>query len=90
MPTQPITRNVQRIGNSRGLILTGELRALGIDEAAEISMTEDTILIRRANPTQTAGLRPGRRPQSFENAAESTLTQYADALARLADAGGSA
>lgn len=87
MPTQPVTRNVQRIGNSRGLILTSELRALGIDEAAEVSMTEDTILIRRANVAASTRPRIARNRQTFEDATEATLSQYETALARLGDAG---
>jgi antitoxin component of MazEF toxin-antitoxin module len=76
-----MTRTLQKIGNSRGLVLTRTmLDHLGITDTVEITLEEGRIVLA---PPQGAA----PRRQSFEQASESTFAQYDDAMRRLADAG---
>ena len=76
-----MTRNLQKIGNSRGLVLTRTmLDHLGVIDSVDVTMEEGRIVI--CPPT---GLGPRR--QRFEEAKESTFAQYDSAMQRLASAG---
>lgn len=76
-----MTRSLQKIGNSKGLVMTRTMmHHLGVTDAVEVSMEQGRIVI-------TAPHGPSQRRQSFEDAKESTFAQYDDALRRLADAG---
>lgn len=77
-----MTRTLQKVGNSKGLVLTRVMMDhLGVTDAVEISMEQGRIVI-----TAPQGIAPSRR-QSFEEAKDATFAQYDDALRRLADAG---
>lgn len=79
----PTTRRIQKIGNSRGLILTSEMMDhLGVLE--QVSVTFETGRIVLTAPAPEARLVPGRRRQSRAEAVEATLAQYGEALQRLA------
>ena len=79
-----ITRKIQKLGNSKGLILTNEMLAhLGVED--RVTVTYETGRIVLTAPAPDAKLTPGRNRQSREEAMHSTLSQYEDALQRLAD-----
>lgn len=81
----PITRKIQRIGNSRGLILTSEMLAhLGVEDQVTITYEAGCIVLRA--PAPGAKLTPGRHRQRRDEAMGSTLVQYEQALQRLASA----
>ena len=74
-----MTRQIQKIGNSKGVILTRTMMEhLGVDQAIEVTMEEGRIVL-------TAPQGAPRR-QSFEEARNATFAQYDNALQRLADA----
>lgn len=74
-----MTRQLQKIGNSKGIVLTRTmLEHLGIEETIEITMEEGRIVL-------TAPQISLRR-QSFDEARNATIEQYGEALQRLADA----
>ncbi len=76
-----MTRTLQRIGNSKGLVLTRTmLEHLGVTDAVEVTLEEGRIVI-------TAPHGPAPRRQSFEEAKDATFDQYDSAMKRLADAG---
>lgn len=76
-----MTRTLQKIGNSKGIVLTrAMLDHLGVTDEVEILMEQGQIRI-----TAPQGRAPRR--QSFEEAKEATFVQYDDAMQRLADAG---
>ena len=84
----PITRRIQRIGNSKGIILTSEMLAhLGVED--QVTVTYETGRIVLSAPTQGAKLTPGRNRQRKDDAMHSTFAQYDGALQRLAEAPGS-
>lgn len=77
-----MTRSLQKIGNSKGVVLTrAMLDHLGVTDEVELLIEEGQIRI-----TAPHGRAPHR--QSFEEARAATFAQYDDALKRLADAAG--
>lgn len=75
-----MTRSLQKLGNSKGLVMTRTmLEHLGVTDAVELSMEQGRIVI-------TAPQEHAPRRQSFEEAKDATFAQYDDALRRLADA----
>ena len=77
-----MTRLLQKVGNSRGLVLTRTmLDHLGATDAVEENIEEGRIVL-----TLPKGPVPRKR-QSFEVAMETTFTEYDSAMARLAKAG---
>lgn len=77
-----MTRHLQKIGNSRGLVMTRlMLEHLGVTDEVEVLMEHDRIVI-----TAPQGRTPRRR-QSFDEAKASTFAQYDEVMRRLADAG---
>jgi antitoxin component of MazEF toxin-antitoxin module len=84
----PITRKIQKIGNSKGVILTSEMLAhLGVEDQVTITYEADRIVL--SAPVPGARLTPGRNRQRKEDAMCSTFAQYEGALQRLAEAPGS-
>ena len=80
-----LTRKLQKIGNSKGIILTNDMLAhLGLEDRVVITFQEDSIVLRA--PASESKLTPGRNRQSKEDAMRSTFEQYDVALQRLADA----
>jgi antitoxin component of MazEF toxin-antitoxin module len=76
-----MTRTLQKIGNSKGIVLTrAMLDHLGVTDQVEILLEQGQIRI-----TAPQGRTLVR--QSFEEAKEATFAQYDHALQRLADAG---
>ena len=76
-----MTRTLQKIGNSKGVVLTrAMLDHLGVTDEVEILLEHGQIRI-----TAPQGHAPRR--QSFEEAKEATFTQYDETMQRLADAG---
>lgn len=75
-----MTRSLQKVGNSKGLVMTRTmLEHLGVTDAVEVLIEEGRIVI-------TAPQGPAPRRQSFEEAKEATFAQYDAAMRRLADA----
>lgn len=75
-----MTRQLQKIGNSKGVVLTRTmLEHLGVSNEVDVSMEEGRIVL-------TAPQASSSRRQSFEEAKNSTFAQYSDAMQRLADA----
>jgi antitoxin component of MazEF toxin-antitoxin module len=71
-----MTRTIQKIGNSRGIILNRTmLEHLGATDAVELTLEEGRIV-----------LTAPRRRQTFEEATEATFTEYDQAMKALADA----
>lgn len=80
----PITRKIQKIGNSKGVILTGDMLAhLGVED--QVAITFETGRLVLSAPGSHAQLTPGRNRQSKEEAMCSTFEQYGEALQRLAE-----
>lgn len=76
-----MTRQLQKIGNSKGLVLTRDmLDHLGVTDAVDISMERGKIVI-----TAPVGAKPRRR-MTFEEAKEATFKKYNRTMTRLADA----
>ena len=76
-----MTRTLQKIGNSRGLVMTRTMRDhLGVTDSIEVTMEEGRIIL---TPPKT---KSPRTRQNFERAMESTFAQYEPAMRRLADA----
>jgi antitoxin component of MazEF toxin-antitoxin module len=74
-----MTRRLQKIGNSKGVVLTRTMiEHLGVQETIEITMEEGRIILTVPQVSP--------RRQSFEEAKNATFAQYGDALQRLADA----
>jgi len=72
-------RQLQKIGNSKGVVLTRTMMDhLGVDKEVEVTM-EDGRIVLTAPPKES-------RRQSFEEARSATFSQYGEALQRLADA----
>lgn len=85
----PITRRIQKIGNSRGVILTGDMLAhLGVEDQVAITFEAGRIVL--SAPPPGTRLAPGRNRQSKADAVRSTFTQYEGALQRLAEVPGAA
>ena len=81
----PITRRIQKIGNSKGLILTSEMLAhLGVEDQVAVTYEAGRLVL--SAPAPGAKLTPGRNRQSKEDAMRSTFSQYESALRRLTDA----
>jgi antitoxin component of MazEF toxin-antitoxin module len=79
-----ITRRIQKVGNSKGLILTNEMLAhLGVED--QVTVTYETGRLVLTAPEPGAKLAPGRNRQSKAEALRSTFDQYDEALQRLAD-----
>ena len=75
-------KTLQKIGNSKGIVLTRDMLAhLGVTDAVDVVYETGRLVI-------TAPKSPGLR-QSFEEALSATTGQYGDALRRLADVSGS-
>lgn len=73
-------RLLQKVGNSRGVVLTRMmLDHLGVTDEVEVLIEQGQIRI-----TAPQGHAPRR--QSFEEAKEATFAQYDAAMRRLADA----
>ena len=73
-------RQLQKIGNSKGVVLTRTMiEHLGVQETIEITIEEGRIVL-----TAPQSVAPVRR-QSFEEAKNATFAQYDDALQRLAE-----
>ena len=78
-----ITRKIQKIGNSRGVILTTDMLAhLGVED--EVEVTYETGRLVLTAPSGNAKLRPGPNLQSKAEAMRSTFAQYDTTLQRLA------
>ena len=76
-----MTRTLQKIGNSKGVVLTrAMLDQLGVTDEVEILLEHGQICI-------TAPQSRAPRRQSFEEAKEATFAQYDETMQRLADAG---
>ena len=74
-----MTRRLQKIGNSKGVVLTRTMMEhLGVQETIEITMEEGRIILTVPQVSP--------RRQSFEEAKNATFAQYGEALQRLADA----
>ncbi|MFN3648820.1 MAG: hypothetical protein ACK47B_04490 [Armatimonadota bacterium] len=79
-----ITRRIQKVGNSKGLILTSDMLAhLGVDD--QVTITYETGRIVLSAPAAAARLAPGRNRQSKTEAMRATFDQYEDALQRMAE-----
>jgi len=76
------TRNVQKIGNSKGLILTSELQLIGADGQVEIEVHGDRIVIKA---TKNPRLTPGPNRQTRDEATRSTFAEYGTTLKRLGE-----
>ena len=75
-----MTRALQKVGNSRGLVLTRTmLDHLGVTDAVDVKLEEGRIVI-----SPPSGAAPRRR-QAFEEAKRATFAQYDVAMQRLAD-----
>jgi len=73
-----MTRQIQKVGNSRGIVLTRTmLEHLGVSNEIEVTMEEGRIILSAPKGTP--------RRQSFEEAKNSTFAQYDSAMQRLAD-----
>lgn len=84
----PVTRRIQKLGNSRGVILTNEMLAhLGVED--QVVITYETGRIVLTAPDSGSRLVPGRNRQSKADAMRSTFAQYEETLQRLADVPGS-
>lgn len=80
----PSTRRIQRIGNSRGVILTTEmLEHLGVEDQVEVTFETGRLVL--TAPSPEARLRPGPNRQSATEAMRATFAQYEDAMQQLAD-----
>ena len=80
MGFSPMTRLLQKIGNSKGVVLTrARLNHLGVTDKVEVLIEHGQIRI-----TAPQGRAPRR--QSFEEAKAATFVQYDEAMQRLADA----
>jgi antitoxin component of MazEF toxin-antitoxin module len=80
-------KQIQRVGNSNGVILTSELKAAGLGglgDAVEVTVRGNEIVIRHAK--LNAAQKPGKNRQTRRDALESTMNQYDDTMRRLADA----
>jgi len=76
-----MTKTLQKIGNSRGLVLTRTmLDHLGASDSVDIQMETGRIVI-TAPAQQSAG-----RRLNFEDAKNATFEKYGDALKRLSEA----
>ena len=76
-----MTRSLQKVGNSKGLVMTRTMmHHLGVTDSVEVLMEQGRIVI-----TAPQGVSPRR--QSFEEAKDATFAQYDDAMRRLAAAG---
>jgi antitoxin component of MazEF toxin-antitoxin module len=79
-----VVRTLQKIGNSRGVVLTKDMLAhLGVEDRVEIAFEKGQIIL--TAPSSSSRLTPGRNRQSFEAAKDATFAQYGPALQRLAD-----
>ncbi|MEO7716804.1 MAG: AbrB/MazE/SpoVT family DNA-binding domain-containing protein [Capsulimonas sp.] len=78
-----MTRSLQKIGNSKGLILTRDmLQHLGVTDEVEIAFEAGRIVL--TAPVASAP----RRRETFEEAADAVFEQYDETLRRLVrDAG---
>lgn len=80
----PVTRRIQKVGNSRGLILTSDMLAhLGVED--HVIVTYETGRLVLSAPAPDSKLAPGRNRQSKAEAMRATFEQYEDTLQRLAD-----
>ena len=72
-------RQLQKIGNSKGVVLTRTmLEHLGVRDEIEITMEDGRIVL-------TAPQASSSHHQSFEEARDSTVAQYGDTMQRLAN-----
>lgn len=79
-----ITRRIQKIGNSKGVILSSEMLAhLGVEDQVTVTYEAGRIVL--SAPVPGAKLTPGRHRQSKEEALRSTFAEFAEALQRLAE-----
>jgi len=75
-------RNLQKFGNSRGIILTSDmLDHLGVETSVDITLEAGKIVI---TAPAAGAVVSRRRRQSFREAADATLKQYDIALENLA------
>ncbi len=80
-----MTRTLQKIGNSRGLLLSRDmLDHLAVTDTVEVTFEKGKIVLTK--PTGAALAAAPRRRRSFEEAKKVTIEQYHDALKELADA----
>ncbi len=71
-----ITKRVQKVGNSRGVILSPEMRQhLGDAEVVEIVYIPEGIIIKKAVP----------QPTSIEAVTAQVMSKYPTTLKRLAE-----
>jgi antitoxin component of MazEF toxin-antitoxin module len=76
-----MTRHLQKIGNSRGLVLSRTmLDHLGVTDEIEVKLEEGKIVIMAPNASVS------RQRENFQDALETTFTQYDETMQRLADA----
>src|SRR4051794_10391359 len=82
-----LTRRIQKVGNSRGVILTSDMLAhLGVEDLVEVTFETGRLVL--TAPPQDAKRRPGPRRQSKKEAMRATFDQYESALQQLADVPG--
>lgn len=80
-----MTRSLQKIGNSRGLLLSRDmLDHLEISDTVEVTFEKGKIVLTKPAGAALAAI--PRRRQSFEEAKKATIGQNHDALKKLADA----
>lgn len=80
-----MTRILQRIGNSRGLLLSRDmLDHLDVSDTIEVTFEKGKIVL--SKPSGAALAAAPRRQRTFEEAKKATIEQYHDALKELADA----
>lgn len=75
-------KQLQKIGNSKGVVLTRTMMEhLGIEgDEVEITLEEGCIIL-----SVPASSSVPRRRQTFQEAKDATFAQYGDALQQLAD-----
>ena len=76
-----MVRSLQKIGTSRGIILTRDMIAhLGVEDAVDISIEEGRIVLTAPSPDAV----PAKRKISVRDAALEGIAQYRPALDVLA------
>jgi antitoxin component of MazEF toxin-antitoxin module len=77
-----MTRHLQKIGNSKGLVLSRTmLDHLGVIDEIEVKLEEGKIVITAPKASVA------RQRENFQDALETTFSEYDETMQRLADAG---
>ena len=84
----PIVRRLQKVGNSRGIILTSDmLDHLGIKDSIQIDLADGVVILRAPAADATLSrIRPGPNRQNHRDALIDTFDQYDGTLRRLSAA----